>query len=65
MDNLATASYVVEPSGEAPIGQWDDKINLLNYPTEDKYPFDCELYEKEPEHPSESDESAIDPIKSM
>ncbi|KAJ3543517.1 hypothetical protein NM688_g5844 [Phlebia brevispora] len=50
---------------EAPVGQWDQSVKLLNYPIQEEYPIHCEVYDSKPEPLSELDLQALMPLKAV
>ena len=65
MAKLADASYFVQSLAGPPVGQWTHTFDLLNYPPEEKWPYQVELYDATPDVLNELDENAIAPLKSL
>ena len=65
MSKLASASYMAEPDTEAPLGQWDKEIELLNYAVDDEYPYECAIYEPQTVLTKEEIEKAPLPVQTL
>ena len=59
MEQLVTdGSFIETVTEDPPVGQWGDDVKLLNYPLDEKWPWQCEAYENVEDTLNERDEKA-------
>ena len=65
MDKLPTADFSTTLPDTPLVGQWKDDTKLLNYPLVEARPFNTQIFDLEPEQPSETDLKVTSPLKDL